>query len=83
MKYRMCEMYFASFYVCQTSGKLYVFHERYKGFLSWKKLEAEKNLTYFSHEYAIAKLKSTVLYLVFKKSVSDWRTFSYLFKHGS
>lgn len=63
-------------------GRGYVFHERCKGFLL-KKLEAEKVQTYFIHEYAIAKLKSTVLYLVFRKSVSNWRTFNYLFKHGS
>lgn len=69
----MCEIYFASKpeILCQTWEKLYVFHERYKGFLSLKKLEAEKFQTYFSHEYAIAKLKSPVLYLVFKKSVSN------------
>lgn len=51
-----------------TLGRGYVFHERYKEFL-FKKLEAEKFQTYFSHEYAIAKLQSTVLYLVFKNSV--------------
>lgn len=33
----------------------------------FKKLEAEKFQNYFSHEYAVAKLKSTVLYLVLKK----------------
>ena len=36
-----------------------------------KKLEAEKFQAYFSHEYVVAKLKSTVLYLVFKKSASN------------
>lgn len=69
----MCEIYFASKseILCMSDlGETMFFMKDINNFFL-KKLEAGKFQIYFSHEYAIAKLKFTVLYLVFKKTVSN------------